>query len=352
MSSSLKLLFAFGRPFSPLYSLLMTARQHCYRTNLLTVHRLEVPVISVGNLTMGGTGKTPAVAYIAEYLLSLGYRPAIVSRGYGGTAAAAVNVVSDGRGVRMDAGTAGDEPYMLACRLENIPVLTGRTRLHPCRHAIDQFGCTAIVLDDGFQHLAIARDIDLVLFNATTLAGNSRVFPGGELREPVAALHRCSAFLLTGITEQNSERAHRFGELLQKKFPGKLLFHSSLEASLPEPLRPDIATGGNQLPVFAFCAIAHPERFFSTLSALDIQPRGRQTFRDHHRYSQRDIDQLCQDARKTGAGALITTEKDRVKLESLQASLPLLTLKTSFAADAAFPEYLRSAMQRLSSPAL
>ncbi len=348
MSASHTLFFAFGRPLSPIYSLLMTIRQRCYRTNLLAVHRLGVPVVSVGNLTMGGTGKTPAVACIAEYLLSLGYRPAIVSRGYGGTAAAAVNVVSDGSSICLDALSAGDEPYMLACRLASIPVLTGRKRLHPCRYAIEQLGCTAIVLDDGFQHLSVARDIDLVLFNATTLAGNSRVFPGGELREPVAALHRCSAFLITGLTEQNSERAHRFGELLQQRFPGKGLFYASLAASLPDQLQPGLAEDGLRTPVFAFCAIAHPERFFATLSSLEIHPRGRQAYGDHHRYSQRDLDQICQSARQAGAAALITTEKDAGKLESLQISLPLMILKTTFTVDTAFLEYLRTTLGQLS----
>lgn len=348
MPASHTLLFTLGRPLGPLYSLLMTIRQHCYRKNLLTVHRLGVPVISVGNLTMGGTGKTPAVAAIAGYLLKLGYRPAIVSRGYGGSARAAVNVVSDGSRVCLDARSAGDEPHMLACRLAGIPVLTGRKRIHPCRWAIDRLGSTAIVLDDGFQHLAIARDIDLVLFNATTLAGNSRVFPGGELREPVAALNRCSAFLLTGLTDQNSDRAHRFGELLQQRFPGKPLFYASLAASLPEQLQPQMAGNGLRMPVFAFCAIAHPERFFATLSSLAIDAKGRQAFGDHHRYSQRDLDQLCRRARLAGAEALITTEKDRGKLESLQISLPLLTLETALAADASFLDYLRTSLQRLS----
>ena len=351
MSPPLNLLFAFGRPFSPIYSLLMTLRQQLYRTHVFTVHRLPVPVISVGNLTMGGTGKTPTVAYIAQYLYSIGHRPAIISRGYGGTATAAVNLVSDGNQVYLNAHQAGDEPYMLACNLKNIPVLTGKIRIRPCRHAIEALGSTVLILDDGFQHISIARDIDLVLFNAATLAGNSRVFPGGELREPVSALNRCSAFLLTGITDSNRIRAERFGELLQKRFPGKPIFSSSVVAVAPEPLQVDTAPGKQLRPAYAFCAIAHPDRFFTTLSSLDIPIIGQYTLRDHHRYSQHEIDAICQRARQAGAGSLITTEKDRVKLETLHISLPLLTLKTSFATDDAFPEYLGTSIQQFSPSA-
>ena len=348
MAPSLKLLFAFGRPFSPIYSLLMTLRQQLYRTQVFAVHRLPVPVISVGNLTMGGTGKTPTVAYIAQYLHSIGHRPTIISRGYGGSASSAVNLVSDGNQVYLNAQQAGDEPYMLACNLKNIPVLTGKTRIHPCRYAIERLGSTVLILDDGFQHISIARDIDLVLFNATTLAGNSRVLPGGELREPVSALNRCSAFLLTGITDSNRIRAEKFAELLQKRFPGKQVFSSSLEAVAPEPLQVGTTPGEQLRPVYAFCAIAHPDRFFSTLSSLDIPVSGHCAFRDHHRYSQHEIDAICRHARQAGAGSLITTEKDRGKLEALHVSLPLLTLKTSFATDNAFPEYLRTSIQQLS----
>ncbi|KAB2891253.1 MAG: tetraacyldisaccharide 4'-kinase [Desulfobulbaceae bacterium] len=351
MSPPLSLLFAFGRPLSPIYSLLMTIRQQLYRSRVLTVHRLPVPVISVGNLTMGGTGKTPTVAYIAQYLRSLGHRPAVISRGYGGSATAAVNVVSDGDQIYLNAHQAGDEPYMLACNLRHIPVLTGKIRLHPCRHAIERLGSTILILDDGFQHLSIARDIDLVLFNATTLAGNSRVFPGGELREPVSALNRCSAFLLTGITDFNRQRAERFADLLQKRFAGREVFYSSLEAIAPEPLQDGPTPAGQIGPVYAFCAIAHPDRFFTTLASLDIPVLGQQAFRDHHRYNQQEIDAICQRARLAGAGSLITTEKDRGKLETLHLTLPLLTLKTSFVTGSAFPEYLGTSLQQLPPPA-
>lgn len=348
MTPSLSTLFAIGRPFSPLYSLVMSVRQNLYRRNILTVHRLAVPVISVGNLTMGGTGKTPAVAWIARFLHAAGHRPAIISRGYGGTAKGAVNLVSDGNQVLLTADHAGDEPAMLARQLPGIPVLTGKIRLHPCRHAIERLGSTILILDDGFQHLAIARDIDLVLFNATTLAGNSRVFPGGELREPVAALHRCTAFMLTGVDDGNAGRAERFAALLNTRFPDKPVFYSSIAAELPAPPG-SLAPIDPSPPLFAFCAIAHPDRFFNALYAMNMHVTGKTWFSDHHRYSQNDVDAICRRASASGARALITTEKDMVKLERLQVALPLLPLQTRFETDDRFSGYLRQALGSLST---
>ncbi len=342
MKLSQDLLFAAGRPFSPLYSLLMRVRSGLYKKGVFKEHRLPVPVISVGNLTMGGTGKTPAVAYIAAHLQSLGYRPAIISRGYGGRAGKAVNLVSDGGKVLLDAVQAGDEPAMLAEKLPGVPVLTGRLRLHPCRYAIEQLHCNILILDDGFQHLAISRDINLVLFNATSLAGNSRVFPGGELREPVVALRRCDAFLLTGTDAANRSRAERFAELLRRRFPGRPVFYASLDA---EPLVESAEAisqpqGSFPSPLYAFSAIAHPERFLSTLAMAGIEVAGHTPFPDHHPYRQSDIDDLCRSAAALGARGLVTTEKDRVKLKALRIAIPLFIMKTRFRPEDAFPAYL------------
>ncbi len=123
--------------------------------------------------------------------------------------------MSDGENIILSPTLAGDEPHMLAKSLPGIPVLTGKRRIIPCRYAIDNLQCDVLILDDGFQHIAVKRDIDIVLFDSTTLAGNSRVFPGGPLREPVSALKRCHAFLLTGESITNQERAQKFSNLLQ-----------------------------------------------------------------------------------------------------------------------------------------
>lgn len=207
----------------------MKARETMYLKGLKRRYQLPVPVISVGNLTMGGTGKTPVVAYLASLLLEKGFKPAVISRGYGGAAMNKVNVVSDGKAIFLDAAAAGDEPCFLAKSLPGVPILTGIVRILPCRHAIEHLGCDILLLDDGFQHLSVRRDLDLVLFSGAKLAGNSRVFPGGDLREPVSALNRCHGFLLTGITETNRERCTQFSALLQQRFPEKPVFLSSYQ---------------------------------------------------------------------------------------------------------------------------
>lgn len=331
MSNSTNILYALGRPFSPLYGALMRLRASLYQRNILRRHAMPVPVISVGNLTMGGTGKTPIVASLAAFLQKQGFKPAIISRGYGGAANNRVNVVSDGRQLLMSASQAGDEPRLLAESLLSIPVLTGIVRVLPCRHAIEKMGCDILLLDDGFQHLAVERNINLALFNAETLAGNSRVFPGGDLREPVSALNRADAFLLTGVDEGNQERSSRFGQLLQQRFPDRPIFFCSYSPQCarnhfdnnPLPLS-DLPT-----PLYGFCGIAHPDAFRKSLNDLKLSLTGFTGLRDHQPYTAQLLRQIEKKAVMSGAKALITTAKDRVKLQELPFSLPLFRLEMS-----------------------
>jgi len=195
-------IFKLGRPLSPLYSCLMANRSTFYRKGYFTQHRLEVPVISVGNLVMGGTGKTPLVQYIADLLVCHNRKPAVLSRGYKGTSQLPVNIVSNGKEILMNAVEAGDEPRLLADTLPGVAVLTGKKRFLTGRYAIDNLVIDTVILDDGFQHLAVQRDLDLVLFSVHKLLGNGRVLPGGELREPISSLHRADAFIITGVSEK------------------------------------------------------------------------------------------------------------------------------------------------------
>lgn len=330
--NALKLLFSFGRPFSPLYAQAMRLRAFLYRRKILPSHRLEVPVISVGNLTMGGTGKTPLAMYIAGLLRSKRYRPAIISRGYKAAARRHVQIVSDGRSVLMDPNLAGDEPFLMASRLRDIVVATGKKRIHPCRAAIDSFGCNVLILDDGFQHLAIHRSLDLVLFDVDHFAGNSRVFPGGELREPVSALQRCDAFILTGVTPANQDRADKCAQLLSNKFGEKPVIRAARHYL--HVLRHEMTASGLRKsvvelaelprPLFVFCAIARPERLKKSLAEHGIEIAGFQCFPDHYRYTVEDIRKLEELAYASGASGLLTTEKDMTKLydRAYYGSLP------------------------------
>ncbi|CAK8719979.1 MAG: lipid-A-disaccharide kinase [Candidatus Electronema aureum] len=320
--------YALGRPLSPLYSLIMRLREQFYLNGVLASTALDVPVISIGNLTLGGTGKTPLVQHLARLLQRNGFRPAIISRGYGGATKERVNIVSDGNKVLLAASYVGDEPRMLAETLPGVPVLTGVVRKLPAAKAIEM-GADVLLLDDGFQHLAIHRDLDLVLFSADELAGNSRVFPGGDLREPVRALYRAHAFVLTGTDESNIARAVGFKTLLQKKFPDRPIFFSGSRAV--GLVRQE--TDGSRTQVqqnelagrrcLAFCGIARPDGFRKTLTQLAIEPTSFKALPDHHAYKEQTVRQLVQTAEQTHADCLLCTEKDLVKLRGVALKLPL-----------------------------
>lgn len=342
MSQKISVLNFFGRPFSPLYSVVMKVRELLYRKGIKKSYTLDVPVISVGNLTMGGTGKTPVVAHIASTLLEAGFRPAIISRGYGGAAGNKVNVVSDGKEVYLDAKSAGDEPCFLGHSLPGVQVFTGIVRILPCRHAVEEADCNALVLDDGFQHLAVQRDLDLVLFSAATLAGNSRVFPGGDLREPISALQRCSAFVITGITKELQERATQFKELLKKRFPDKSVFFTSYEAVAAQALEDKSVHKISTLPspLFAFCGIGQPQLFKKSLATLGLSISGFMPLKDHQPFTASLLKKINKQALASGALGIITTEKDLVKIRKGDFSLPTFSLQMKVVPDNEFSAYL------------
>ena len=343
--------FGLGRPFSPLYSIAMRVRERWYQKGIFRSASFEVPVISIGNLTMGGTGKTPMVQYIAAMLQGRGYQPAIISRGYGGATRERVNIVSDGKDVLLDAAYVGDEPRMLAEGLPGVFVLTGVVRKLPAAKAV-QMGADILILDDGFQHLAIRRNLDMVLFNADSLAGNSRVFPGGDLREPVKALHRCHAFVLTGTNDRNRERAGKFADLLQEKFPARPVFVSRYHVAglvmqkkdgSKTEVKQDVLVGQR---CYAFCGIARPESFRQTIDQLVPGPVGFQPMADHHAYHQKEVQQLIHRAEKAAATCFLCTEKDLVKLRAFDLGLPLYAVSMKVDPDPSLDSFL---LNRLST---
>jgi tetraacyldisaccharide 4'-kinase len=346
MSNRLSLLFFLGRPFSPLYGLAMKIRAKMYNAGVLRQEKLPVPVISVGNLVLGGTGKTPTVQHIARLLLQQGLKPAIVSRGYRGKAKQPVNVVSNGESILLSATLAGDEPFMLAESLPGVPVLTGRRRIFPCRHAIEQFEVDVIILDDGFQHLSIKRDIDVVLFDGTALAGNSRIFPGGPLREPVEALNRCQAFLVTGKTETNRQRIEHFSELLLDRFPDKPIYSSSISKTTLLKHDMSVCEGKTSDMYFGFCGIANPLRFKESLDGSGVHLASFLPLKDHTVYSQTLLLSICKKAIACGADNLVTTEKDFVKIKDLTFALPIFILKTQYQVDQAFDLFLAEHLKK------
>jgi tetraacyldisaccharide 4'-kinase len=256
--------------------------------------RLRRPVISVGNLAVGGRGKTPMVATIARELLAMGERPAILTRGYARTRPEdGVVIVRDRDGVRSDLQRAGDEPLMLARELDGVSVLVSSDRYLAGRLAEHRLGATVHVLDDGFQHLQLDRDVDIVMIGRDDVA-RPVVLPSGRLREPLDTLVAADAIVAAddAVTVESVGTDAPF-------------FRARRALRVP-------ATNGE--PVFAVAGIAAPERFFADLRAHGCQLAGTMSFRDHYPYSRADLDRMVAAARKTGGARILTTEKDYVRL--------------------------------------
>lgn len=348
MSRKLNILFLLGRPFGPLYAGIMTLRAFLYRRGVFRRKKLPVPVICIGNLTMGGTGKTPLVMAVIRMLQAMGRRPALVSRGYSSRAGQAVKVVADGRIVLLDAVAAGDEPKLLADSLPGVPVLTGKRRARVGQEAVGQFAADTVVLDDGFQHLALARDLDLVLFNAHSELKRGRVFPGGELREPLGALARAHAVVITGVEPATKTKADQFRELLSERFPGLPVFLSGYRpvALRKEPgARPCRLEAVHEMDLCGFCGIGTPESFHQTLLGLGCRLRGFKSFRDHCPYGRTELAALVRWAQRQGGRGLITTEKDFVKIAPFwDGSFPMFVLRVELTLDQDLVWFLRKKM--------
>jgi tetraacyldisaccharide 4'-kinase len=281
--------------------------------------RLQQPVISIGNLRVGGTGKTPAVACIAQLLAHRGERPAVLSRGYARQKPSSdVTIVSTPDAVVSDVAHAGDEPMLLARALPGVPVLVCADRARAGRLAEARFDVTVHLLDDGFQHVQLARDVDLLLVDAGDL--EDRVLPAGRLREPLANAHVADAVLVSGTS-------HAGAGSVARRLGVRDAFAVVRALGAPRALGGSATLGGSASSVFALAAIARPERFVDDLRAAGFSVAGTRTFRDHHVFTRADIDAVVRDARRAGAAAVVTTEKDAVRLEGLDLSgMPFLSV--------------------------
>lgn len=299
-------------PFSLVYGLVSWLRNKCYDWRLISSYRASVPVISVGNLAVGGTGKTPVVDFLLKQFIAQGKRPAVVSRGYGGSFSGRVGVVSQSAGFLLSSAEAGDEPYLLARRNPQALVLIARKRAAGVRVAVDQLASDVIILDDGFQHRAVQRDLDLVLLDAKRPYGNRWPLPAGLLREFPAALQRADVLLVTRSSDET-----------EFTFAAKPVFNSCHQLS-------DVAIGldGKQFSLqqlsqqklFAFAGIADPDGFFTALNASGLLLGGCLSLSDHCRYDQQLRAEIA--AAASGCDGLITTEKDAVKLSAGMFELP------------------------------
>lgn len=317
-----------------LYAVGASLRRAAYRRGILRSHRAGVPVISVGNVTAGGTGKTPCVQAVCRLLQEAGLRPAILSRGYGGRLPGPWAVVSDGESVLLSSEAAGDEPELLARSLPGVPVLVGADRRTTAREARSRFDAEVLVLDDGFQHRRLARDLDLVAVDATNPWGNGRCLPGGLLREPLSALGEADAVLLTRAGRAPPHRLDAIERALRRKG-----LRAPVVRATHAPAGVVDLGSGDRLPVeelaglkvLAFAGIANPAAFFSDLQGLGARVVEGVPYPDHHRFSRADVEKLLEWARLTNAEAVVTTEKDAVRLAAyLPLPVRLLALRIEF----------------------
>ncbi len=300
-------------PLGRLYGVAGRLRVAMYRRGLIGSYRAPVPVVSVGNLSVGGTGKTPMVDYLVKYYEGRGKRVAVVSRGYGGTQGRGVAVVCCGEGPLLSPRQCGDEPYLLARRNPLALVLTAPRRAQGVRMAWERFGAEVVVLDDGFQHLAVKRDLDIVLLDARCPLGNGEVFPAGLLREFPSALERADLHVLTRCS---SER--RTEDMAEGASVGCRFVLSDEGQSLRGETVSLVNLAG--LRGVAFAGIADPEGFFAGVKAKGVSLGEAVALPDHVAYDAPVLSRLAAACR--GADFLVTTEKDGVKLKAEDFQLP------------------------------
>lgn len=297
------------------YGLGSGLKNKLYDKNIIKPKKVDAFVISIGNITTGGVGKTPIVAQIANYLTSNGEKVAIISRGYGGKLSNNnINVISDGKNIFYNAKLAGDEPFWLAQNAGKTIVITTKNRYKGAKYAVENFGASKIILDDGFQHRKLHRDLDIVLMDSKMGFGNEKLLPAGPLREGMEAFSRIDKFVIVSKDTEHS-RAEKLAKIMAKK----MKIETFICYTEPDFVY-NIKTG-EKLPerteAVALCAIGQPKQFYDFLNNYKIS----QTidFDDHHGYTETELP----------AGIIITTEKDAVKMKDFQRNdIFALKLKT------------------------
>ena len=347
---------------SRLYTAAVKARLAAYRHGIFKTRKLSCRVVSIGNITVGGTGKTPLTMYVAERIQSWGLRAAVISRGYKGIAEKSGAIVGDGSRLLLSAQDAGDEPFLMAARLmkRSVPVLAGHDRIRMGQLAIRTFDPDVILLDDGFQHVRLARDVDVVLLDEKLPFGNQHLLPRGVLREPLSSLQRADLFILTRSDTKEKTLTHAPLKASRSGLPQRPVFRAAHIPVLRAWIEADQWAGAellsgstdldNQLfagrRVFAFSGLAANDAFRRSLTDMGLELSGFIGFADHHAYTQNDVKQILHAVRSTGADCLCTTDKDWVKLfqkVNWPLELAVMGVDIDFAADApGFDKALRS----------
>jgi tetraacyldisaccharide 4'-kinase len=331
-----------------LFELVVRARNGLYGASLLPRHRLDAPVISIGNITMGGTGKTPFVIHVAQTLSTLGFVPAILTRGYGRRGSGESHILAPGD--KADASTVGDEPALIRRHLSSAWMGVSKNRSLTGNILSKRGTGIVFVLDDGFQHRKVRRDLDIVMVDSTQPLASNRVFPRGTLREPVSGLNRCDIVVINDSGEPGKsdaikteiERLNIRSKIFRCTQRIRALVHFPSWKSMESP------AGELRLPAGAYLisALGNPERFRHDVRRLGIEITGAKWFPDHHQLRDRDWQDCIQEARRTGAEVLITTEKDAVKTgRTLDFPLLVAIQSTTVAEAGAFELALKKCLE-------
>jgi tetraacyldisaccharide 4'-kinase len=334
-------------PWQLLYGGGHRLRQRWYHSRARNLPR---PVLSVGNLQWGGTGKTPLTAALAAHLRDRGLAVCILSRGYAGEGRG-VRVVSTGRGPLLGPRLAGDEPVLLAGELPGVAVVVGADRWHAGWQALHRLepAPDLFLLDDGFSHLALRRDLDLLAFPAADPFAGGRLFPGGRLREPLASASRASAVILTGLLGPPAQEGEALAAALRPygfTGPG---FASRTVAGRPRRIGPGKGELPAGTPVFLVSAVARPASFAAAARSQGCEIRGELRFPDHYRYPPASLAEIAAAWQASGAATVLTTAKDRVKLLG-RLEVPLAELPVRAEPEGAFWTWLEEELARLAIP--
>lgn len=329
------LLLGLLRVFSAIYGLGVKIKLGLYKYGIRQQHKLACTVISLGNITVGGTGKTPTAQQLASIIRDMGYRVVILNRGYRAGWKGDVGLVSDGKKTYMSVTEAGDEAYLLAKNLPGIAVVIGKNRTVTGDYAVKQLKADVVILDDGYQHWQLARDLDIVLIDTLNVFGNNFMLPRGTLREPLSNLSRAHAYLLTKVDQSTNSTRDNIRAILAKyntKAPVVESVHGprcfvEIEDWYKKGLRCTkigLETVTNK-KVMAFSAIGNPSSFEQTVADVGAGSVEAVRFPDHHNYTMAEMQLIMQQAVDKGATALITTEKDAVKIpaEFIHSDRPL-----------------------------
>ena len=317
-------------PIGILYGAVTRTRLALYKNGTLATTTLDRPVISVGNITAGGTGKTPLVDWIARVLADNGKKVCILTRGYRRENPKQRVLASDGETVFATPREAGDEAFLLATKLKGVAaVICDSNRTAAAQGAIKHLRTDCFILDDGFQHLQLSRNLNIVTIDATDPWGGGRLLPFGRLREPVGGLKRADCIVITRTDQVQST------ESLQTEL-GRLSGDRPFFLSRSKTVQ--VRTLAGRIDVVskkcaAFCAIGNPQSFFNHLQREGYDLVLEKSFRDHHFFSQDDIDSLTTEAKRLGADYIIATEKDAVKLTTIRFDLPFGVLETVLLVD-------------------